>query len=335
MPKFATYLHPHVFSTSKPVDQIKFIGQSLPHFDAIRTRLVDALADYPSIPPTQADFSEFYSVHNQLYLDKLQQMARDEEVTEFPKLSIECTGLEYGIPGYQYALGGMFEAVNQMKVGSLERAYCFSMGGHHAHPDWSHGYCMLNPLAVTARYAQERGFEKVLIIDWDHHHGDGTQSIFANDRAVYCISIHSAIDLYMSSQRVLRQGTTTAAEKVGQCNIPILNKTFDDEFWTQLGMEGKYYRAEQSLPEFQSKLENLPWVPDIVLIFSGYDAHQEDCGRDIQEWENEDFEMLTIYVLEMARKAGCPILSVHGGGYNIPVTVSAALAHVNTLTTHL
>ncbi len=335
MPRFATYLHPHVFSTSKPVDQIEFVGQSLPHFDAVRKGLVEALADYPSIPPTQADFNEFYRVHDQLYLNKLQKMARDEEVAELPKLSIECTGLEYGIPGYQYALGGMFEAVKQMKAGTLERAYCFSIGGHHAHPDWGHGYCMLNPLAVTARYAQEQGFENVLVIDWDHHHGDGTQAIFANDKTVYCISIHSVLDLYMSFQKVLRQGTTTAAEEVGQCNIPILNKTFDDDFWKQMGLEGKYYRAEQSLTEFQAKLEELPWVPDIVMIFSGYDAHREDCGRDIQEWVNEDFEKLTIYVLEMARKAACPILSVHGGGYNVPVTVSAALAHVHTLATQL
>ena len=106
----------------------------------------------------------------------------------------------------------MYEAVRRMKASTLERAYCFSIGGHHAHPDWGHGYCILNPLAVTARYAQEQGFEKVLIIDWDHHHGDGTQAIFANDKTVYCISIHSAIDLYMSFQKVLRQGTTTAAQ---------------------------------------------------------------------------------------------------------------------------
>ena len=172
MPKFATYLHPQVFSTSKPMDQIEFVGQSLPHFEAVRTRLAQALGHYPSIPLTQADFKEYYQVHNDLYLDTLQQMAQDETVTALPKLSIECTGLEYALPGYQYALGGMFEAINHMKAGTLERAYCFTMGGHHAYPDWGHGYCILNPMAVTARYAQQQGFKKVLIIDWDHHHGD-------------------------------------------------------------------------------------------------------------------------------------------------------------------
>lgn len=331
MPKFSTYLPPQVFATSKPLDQIKFIGQSLPHFDEIRISLTKALTHYASISPTQADFEEFYRVHDQEYLFKLLQMARGEKLKEFPKLSIECAGLEFSIPGYQYSLGGMFEAVHQMKSGTLERAYCFSMGGHHAYPDRGHGYCILNPLAATARYAQEQGFGKVLIIDWDYHHGDGTQTIFANDKSVYCISIHSVIDMYMSKQRVLQLGTTSAAEEVGHCNIPVLDKTFDDDFWKRFGLEGKYFRAGQIFTEFQERLEDLPWDPSIVFIFSGYDAHQEDCGRNVQDWVEEDFKQLTIFVLEMARKAECPILSVHGGGYNLPVTVSAAMAHINTL----
>ncbi len=334
MLKFATYLHPQTCLTSKPIDQIRFVGQSLPHFNEVRAKLADALGNYSSIPPFKADFKEFHRVHDDTYLDKLQKMARNETIAEQPRLSIECTGLEYAIPGYQYGLGGMFEAVNRMKAGSLDRAYCFSLAGHHAFPDWGHGYCLVNPMAVTARYAQELGFERVLIIDWDHHHGDGTQAIFANEKSVYCISIHSAIDFYMTTQKVLRHGTTTAAEQVGHCNIPILDKMFDDDFWAQMKLDGTYYRAEQSLAEFQSRLDNLPWTPDIVFIFSGYDAHQEDCGGGIQEWTNGDFETLTISVVEMAMKAECPILSVHGGGYNLPVTVSAALTHVKTLATY-
>jgi acetoin utilization deacetylase AcuC-like enzyme len=301
MPKFATYLHPHTCLTSKPIDQIRFVGKSLPHFNEVRAKLADALGNYPLIPPFQADFKEFYRVHDAAYLDKLQQMARNETPAEPPKLSMECAGLQHAIPGYQYSLGGMFEAVNRMKAGTLDRAYCFSLAGHHAFPDWGHGYCMVNPMAVTARYAQELGFEKVLIIDWDHHHGDGTQAIFANDNTVYCISIHSAVDFYMSIQKVLRHGTTAAAEQVEQCNIPILNNLFDDDFWTKMKLEGTYYRGEQSLSEFQSRLDNLPWIPDIVFIFSGYDAHQEDCGQNIQEWTNKDFETLTISVLEVAK----------------------------------
>ncbi len=328
---FFTYLHPHVFFTTKPVEEIKFIGQSLPHYNTVRAYLADELIDYPTIPPSRVALDEYARVHDRVYLDTLQRMARGEEIEAAPKLSLECTGLQYNLPGYEYALGGMFEAINRMRQGVLERAYCFSMGGHHAYQDWGHGYCLLNPLAAAARYAQEQGFEKVLIIDWDHHHGDGTQSIFAHDQTVYCLSIHSALDLYMSTQKVMRQGTVTAAEQVGHGNIPILSHEFDDDVWEKLGIEGVFYRGEESLSTFQTALDKLPWTPDIILVFSGYDAHVEDCGRRIQAWVNDDFEQLTIYVLELAKQAGCPILSVHGGGYNVPVTVSAALTHVKRL----
>jgi len=130
-------------------------------------------------------------------------MAHDEQVEELPRLSIECSGLDHCLPGYLYGLGGMLEAIDQMRAGLLERAYCFSLGGHHAYADWGHGYCLLNPQAAAARYAQTQGFRKILIVDWDIHHGDGTQSIFANDPSVYCLSIHSCLDLYMTSMRVM------------------------------------------------------------------------------------------------------------------------------------
>jgi acetoin utilization deacetylase AcuC-like enzyme len=124
-------------------------------------------------------------VHTPTYLDKLKRMAAGEEIAAAPRLSVECTGFEYCLPGYLYGLGGMLEAIDQMRSGALERAYCFSLGGHHAYADWGHGYCLLNPQAAAVRYAQKKGFEHVLVVDWDIHHGDRTQSIFAHDASVY------------------------------------------------------------------------------------------------------------------------------------------------------
>ncbi len=120
----------------------------------------------------------------------------------------------------------MLAAIDHMKEGSLERAYCFSMVGHHAHSNWGHGYCLLNPLAAATRYAQSVGFAKILLIDWDIHHGDGTQFIFSYDSTVYCISIHNALDLYMAKASNLKAGTTTTATSVGHCNIPVITNSF-------------------------------------------------------------------------------------------------------------
>ncbi len=334
MSHFAVYLHPETCLTSKPIEQIRFLGYSLPHFARVREELAQRLADYPQLPLRQADFAEFQRVHKPDYLSALQRMAADEPVIERPRLSVECTGFEYCLPGYQYGLGGMLAAIDQMKSGVLDRAYCFSLGGHHAYADWGHGYCLLNLQATAVRYAQEQGFARVLIVDWDIHHGDGTQSIFARDASVYCLSIHSLADLYMATQRVMKDGTTTAAKAVGHCNIPLLSEIYTDEMAEELGLSSKWYRAAESLTASQTALDNLPWSPDLICIFSGYDSHHDDCGAGITNWTNDDFRWLTQRVLSLAKRSNCPVLSAHGGGYQLPVTVAAAVEHVRVLASH-
>lgn len=331
---FATYLRTETALTLRPVNEIEFRGYSYPYFSQIRTELEKQLSHYPQLALRQAEYSDYLKVHSETYIQKLIAMASGETVEESPKLSIECKGFEFCLPGHLFGLGGMLQAIDEMKLGNLDRAYCFSLGGHHAYKDWGHGYCILNPLAATARYAQAQGFAKVLIVDWDIHHGDGTQSIFTNDPTVHCISIHSAADLYMALAEGLRYGTTVTSETLGHQNIPILGKMYDDSFISQMNLDGNFYRAEQSLEIFRQSLDKVPWKPDLILILSGYDAHKEDQGRNITDWTNDDFVTLTKFVLDYAHKVGCPILSQHGGGYTLPVAISAACSHVETLATY-
>lgn len=331
MPDFATYLHPQTCHTSKPAEHITFVGHSYPHFSRIRAELEKVLAGYPRLPLRKAEYSDYLTVHKKSYLDKLTLMAAGKHINEYPRLSIECQGFEYCLPGYLYGLGGMLEAIDHMHKGTLKRAYCFSLGGHHAYADWGHGYCLLNPQAASTRYAQIRGFKKVLIVDWDIHHGDGTQSLFTGNPDVYCISIHSGIDMYMSFMRVIRQGTTVAGKEAGHCNIPLLDESFGNELAEKMGLHGIFYRADESLEIFQSSLEQIPWTPDMILIFSGYDSHKDDCGKGITNWTDEAYRILTRCVIEISKNANCPVLSVHGGGYILPVTINAALSHVEIL----
>ena len=330
-PSLAVYLHPDTCRTSKPREQIQFTGYSLPYWDSVRQELENQLKSYSLLPLRKVELTEYQRVHKAAYLEALVKMAAGETLEQPLELGSGCLGLEYALPGYLFSLGGMLEAIDQMKLGTLDRAYCFSLGGHHAFPDWGHGYCLLNPLAASARYAQEQGFRKILIIDWDLHHGDGTQAIFANDPDVYCISIHSAADLYMATARGIRSGTTTAGKSTGHCNIPILTQAYGDEFWNTMQLEGEFYRAKDSLPMFKQALKQLPWQPDMILVFSGYDGHKDDQGRGITEWTDADFVDLTKSVLDLALSAGCPVLSVNGGGYRLPVAVRAAASHVFTL----
>lgn len=330
--KFATYLHPECGLTSKPTDQVDWCGHSYPHYEQVRKLLAEVLHEYPSLPLRRVGLQEYASVHSPAYLRQLTDAAEGHSDGAQPKLNSECRGLIFCLPGYEYALGGMYEAIERMRCGSLNRAYCFALGGHHAHVDWGHGYCILNPQAAAARYAQKLGFKRILFVDWDIHHGDGTQAIFANDPTVYCVSIHSGIDLYMMKASRAYEGSTEAAAAVGHWNIPLVHGLFKDEFVTSSNMlPGKFYRATDSLPEFQKALENLSWKPDLICLCSGYDSHRDDCGADVTNWTNDDFSKLTQMVNDAAQSANCPVLSVHAGGYKIPVTIPAAVAHVRTL----
>ena len=260
MSRFATYIHPQTFETTKPVDNVQFVGQSYPHYKHINETLLRAIGDqYPNLPLRKANWQDFERVHNPEYLKLLEQLSKDEPVEKMPRLSGECYAMWYCLPGYCYGLGGLFEAIDRMKTGTLERAYCFSSsGGHHAYADWGHGYCIVNAPAVATRYAQEHSFKNVVMLDWDIHHGDGTQSIFANDPNVYCISSHNATELYMVMQKVSRDGLTDAGEKVGHCNIPLLQTRFEQELWDKMNFTGKYYRAHEAKSELKNALDNVP-----------------------------------------------------------------------------
>ena len=248
----ATYLHPQTFCTSKPIQSISFIGHSFPYYNQVRQALAKALAEYPTLPLRKAQRRNFESVHTPEYLRKLALQALENPLDQgsaaLPELSIECQGLEYCLPGYLYGLGGMMEAIDQMKKGNLERAYCFSMVGH--------------------------------------------------------------------------------------CNIPILNTLFPIEVLEELGLTGQFYDGHESIDIFQKSLDCLPWQPDLITIFSGYDSHRDDCGKSTTGWTNADFCQLTEIVLDSAQRYRCPVLSSHGGGYRLPVTVAAAVAHVKTLATY-
>jgi acetoin utilization deacetylase AcuC-like enzyme len=319
------------FTTSKPRGEIDFIGQSLPFFDSVREALAAELPPYPTIPPIECGLEEFERVHFREYLRALESLAAGEPVAGEPKRSAECSGLEYALPGYRYTLGGMMEMLRRMKGGSLSRGYVFGPVGHHAYPDWGHGYCLLNPQAAAARYAQELGFTRPLIIDWDFHHGDGTQAIFSGDPSVHCISIHSAVDLYMSMIGAAEQGTTLAAERAGHRNIPVLSTLYSEDHWKELEFGGTFCRGPEVMECFDEALENVPWEPDIVFVFSGYDAHVEDCGGDVQRWTDDDFATLTRKVRDYSDARAIPILSTHGGGYEIETTVRAARRHIEAL----
>jgi acetoin utilization deacetylase AcuC-like enzyme len=178
------------------------------------------------------------------------------------------------------------------------------------------GFCMLNNAALAARYAQRRhGVERVLIVDWDVHHGNGTQDIFYTDPSVLFFSTH---------QWPLYPGTGRADETGEGAG---LGTTMNFPFPAGSGRKEILGAVENSLePEVER------FRPELVLVSAGFDSREGDLlGRFTLT--DGDFADLTRLVMRMAdRHAGGRLVSVLEGGYNLSGLASAAAAHVGALT---
>ncbi|MEO8595040.1 MAG: histone deacetylase [Candidatus Solibacter sp.] len=211
-----------------------------------------------------------------------------------------------------HAAGGVLNAMDAVLAGGARNAFCaVRPPGHHANAGRGMGFCVFNNVAVAARYAQKRhGVERVLIVDWDVHHGNGTQDIFYEDGTVF---------FYSSHQWPLYPGTGRADEKgAGAGEGTTMNLPF---------------AAGAGRGEVLGAMENhlLPaatqFRPDLVLISAGFDSRIGDpLGRFTLT--DEDFADLTRRVMEIG---GGRVVSVLEGGYNLAGLASAATAHVEAL----
>lgn len=188
--------------------------------------------------------------------------------------------------------------------------------GHHATPSRSMGFCLFNHVAIAARYLQrEYGIGKIAIVDWDVHHGNGTQDIFYADPSVFFFSIHQS-PLYPGTGD---HNETGCGEAVGTTlNIPIPAGSDDEDYIKVLKNTLK-----PSLIDFS---------PDFIIISAGFDAHHLDPLATIN-LTAAGFADLTDIVVEIAREtAGGKIVSVLEGGYSLRGLSESVVAHVERLT---
>jgi acetoin utilization deacetylase AcuC-like enzyme len=214
------------------------------------------------------------------------------------------------------AAGGVLAAVDAVIGGAADNAFCaVRPPGHHASASRGMGFCLLNNVALAARYAQRRhGLERVLIVDWDVHHGNGTQDIFYHDTSVFFFSSHQW-PLYPGTGRADETGD--GAGKGTTMNFPLPAGSGRREI---LGA------IENSLVPAAERFR-----PDLVLISAGFDSRIGDLlGRFTLT--DDDFSDLTRVVLEIAhRHAGGRVVSMLEGGYTLEGLASAAAAHVGAL----
>jgi len=214
------------------------------------------------------------------------------------------------------AAGGALNAVDAVCRGDAANAFCaLRPPGHHANAARGMGFCVFNNVALAARYAQRRhGVGHVLIVDWDVHHGNGTQDIFYSDASVFFFSTHQW-PLYPGTGRIDETGEG-----------PGRGTTMNFPFPSGAGRREILGAVQDALVPAAENFR-----PELVLISAGFDSRAGDLlGRFTLS--DRDFGDLTCAVMAIAdRYAGGRVISLLEGGYNLEGLGSAAAAHVSAL----
>jgi acetoin utilization deacetylase AcuC-like enzyme len=213
------------------------------------------------------------------------------------------------------AAGAAAVGAGRVLAGQSEFAFCgMRPPGHHAESDRSMGFCLFNNAAVGAAHAiAECGAERVLILDWDVHHGNGTAEIFEGRDDVLYISIHQS-PLYPGTGMASEAGSGPGLGAT--LNLPVPPGAGGAEFVGLVEhVVGPVGRAFQ---------------PDLVVISAGYDAHADDPLANC-EVSTADYATMTAHVRDLARELGAPVLVCLEGGYDPGALASSTLATILAL----
>lgn len=273
------------------------------------------------LPPRMATDEEIRLCHSKQYLELVK-----DEVADIAKKNLDDDGTIWLSTGdvsicskslivARLAVGAMLEAVDLVMQNSVKRVFvAVRPPGHHASSNAGKGFCLFNNAAIGARYAQKNyGIKKILIADWDVHHGDGTQAIFEDDPSIFYFSTHRyGYGFY--------PGTGSAREK-GRGNI--LNCPINAERSPRI----------EVIKAFRENLSKAmeTFSPELVIISAGFDAHEKDPlgGFDLKD---EDFAELTHIIRGIAdRYCKGRLVSVLEGGYSLEGLASSVCSHVKAL----
>jgi acetoin utilization deacetylase AcuC-like enzyme len=222
---------------------------------------------------------------------------------------------------YQVALlavGGVMLAVESVMGDKVENAFCaVRPPGHHAERNRAMGFCFFNNVAIGAVYALENfGLERVAIIDWDVHHGNGTQHLFEEDPRVFYVSLHEDPQ-HCYPGTGYRREEGKGAGKGFTLNLPFPPLSGDDDYMEAL--------TSEALPRLQE------FAPQMVFISAGFDAHSKDPLAHMH-LSREGYRKMGRLIQDLAQEtAGGRLITVLEGGYNLEVLAECVEDHIRML----
>jgi len=285
--------------------------ESPARFDAV----LKGLAEFPltQFTPRSATDDEVALCHTRQYI----RNARHEVEDGFSQLTTGDTNLSHDTFNVALrAVGTVLHAVDLVFTGQAANAFCVVRPpGHHASANRGMGFCMFNNIALGARYAQRRhGAERVMIVDWDVHHGNGTQDIFYDDGSVLFFSTHQS-PWYPGTGAADETGAGKGEGLTVNCPLP--SGAGRAEIWQAF--------QEELLPAAEE------FRPDLVMISAGFDSR---LGDPLGQFTlaDRDFADLTRMLRDVAGKySNGRLVSVLEGGYNLYGLTKATQAHAAAL----
>ena len=256
-----------------------------------------------------ADAEEALSCHSERYVEGIRNAMPSEGLR---RLDPDTTASPGSWEAALRAIGAALAAVDALARGEAQNAFCaVRPPGHHAERERAMGFCLFDTIAIAARHAQKaHGMERVAIVDWDVHHGNGTQAIFWSDPSVLYASTH---------QMPLFPGTGDISE-TGVGNI--FNAPLSPGDGTEQFEEAFRQRILPAVSHF---------APELILISAGFDAHHRDPLAEIN-LQAEDFAWATRELMDIAAKsANGRVVALLEGGYDLKGLAESAAAHINQL----
>jgi acetoin utilization deacetylase AcuC-like enzyme len=259
-----------------------------------------------------ASVDDICLVHSRSYVTKLSRLKTDSHIMLDPDTSFSAGTMEAALK----SVGAVIEAVKYVCESDGNRAFCaVRPPGHHAEQDRAMGFCIFNNISIGAAYALKNGYSKrVAIIDWDVHHGNGTQLAFYDNHNVLYISLHQA-NFYPGTGHVFETGGENA--KGLTINLPMRAGASDQDY--QLALE------EIVLPAIDN------FEPDMLFISAGFDAHRDDPLANINLSTEYFGEMTRLLVGKANQYCRGRIVSVLEGGYNLNALTHCARLHFEEL----